>query len=68
MVAECPAARVDRQVCETKHRFCPGATMSELVQIIVLMAVPAAVLLGLRRVVIRQNRRLDAAGARATSP
>ncbi|WP_255740568.1 MULTISPECIES: hypothetical protein [Mycobacterium] len=42
--------------------------MSEMVQIIVLMAVPAAVLLGLRRVVIRQNRRLDAAGARATSP
>ncbi|MFV8054068.1 hypothetical protein [Mycobacterium sp. 48b] len=33
--------------------------MSEMFQIIALMAVPAAMLLGLRRVVICQNRRLD---------
>ncbi|MBN3512689.1 MULTISPECIES: hypothetical protein [Mycolicibacterium] len=33
--------------------------MSEMFQIIALMAAPAAILLGLRRVVIRQNRRLD---------
>lgn len=34
--------------------------MSEMFQIIALMAVPVAVLLGLRRVVTCQNRRLDA--------
>lgn len=34
--------------------------MSEMLQIIALMAVPATILLGLRRVVISQNRRLDA--------
>lgn len=34
--------------------------MSEMFQIIALMAVPVAILLGLRRVVICQNRRLDA--------
>lgn len=34
--------------------------VSEMFQIIVLMTVPAAMLLGLRRVVICQNRRLDA--------
>ncbi|BDE01157.1 hypothetical protein MFTT_52500 [Mycolicibacterium fortuitum subsp. fortuitum] len=31
-----------------------------MLQIIALMAVPATILLGLRRVVISQNRRLDA--------
>ncbi|CRZ16287.1 hypothetical protein [Mycolicibacterium neworleansense] len=34
--------------------------MSEMLEVITLMAIPVAVLLGLRRVVIRQNRRLDA--------
>lgn len=34
--------------------------MSEMFQIIVLMAVPVAILLGLRRMVICQNRRFDA--------
>ncbi|NKZ13910.1 hypothetical protein HGA11_23305 [Mycolicibacterium septicum DSM 44393] len=33
--------------------------MSEMLQIMALMAAPAAILLGLRRVVICQNRRLD---------
>ncbi|MGW4099893.1 MULTISPECIES: hypothetical protein [unclassified Mycobacterium] len=33
--------------------------MSEMFQIIALMAVPVATMLGLRRVVICQNRRLD---------
>ncbi|MGV0737070.1 hypothetical protein ABQF35_09715 [Mycobacterium syngnathidarum] len=33
--------------------------MSEMFQIIALMAIPAATLLGLRRVVTCQNRRLD---------
>lgn len=33
--------------------------MSEMFQIIALMAVPVAILLGLRRAVICQNRRLD---------
>ncbi|WP_155946878.1 hypothetical protein [Mycobacterium sp. URHD0025] len=34
--------------------------MSEMLQIVALMLVPVAILLGLRSVVIRQNRRLDA--------
>ncbi|MGV0807157.1 hypothetical protein [Mycolicibacterium setense] len=33
--------------------------MSEMLQIIALMAVPVAILLGLRSVVVCQNRRLD---------
>ncbi|KHO24274.1 hypothetical protein [Mycolicibacterium setense] len=33
--------------------------MSEMLQIIALMAVPVAILLGLRSVVACQNRRLD---------
>ncbi|WP_273733172.1 hypothetical protein [Mycolicibacterium septicum] len=37
--------------------------MSEMFQIIALMAAPAAILLGLRRMVIRQNRRLDSQAA-----
>lgn len=37
--------------------------MSEMFQIIALMAVPAAILVGLRRVVISQNRRLDSQAA-----
>lgn len=33
--------------------------MSELLQVMALMAVPVAILLALRSVVVRQNRRLD---------